>query len=219
MRENDVTDESSLETVCSLPEEKRRKRIAALRRDLWPLVKRKAPLPDAAGVLLEFDATPALREQLEELVAFERQCCGGLEWRLEAPPRDEALRLTIEGLPPDARFFETLGIEGGSREPAEPADDAPSPVRPAGPGRGLSRFAKAGGLGVGAAFFLFCVVPIGLAAAGGATLAAWLGPLDHPAVVVLGGAALAIPVWRQLRRREAACSGQGSAAVDSTARG
>jgi hypothetical protein len=179
----------SVETICNLPEEELRARIEVLRRDLLPHVRGATALPGAAGVSLEFDATSALREQLEQLVEFERRCCGGLQWTLHTKD-PQSLKLSIEGAAPDSAFFARLGIEIAQHEPR----DEPTP-------RDIADFAKAGGVGVSVAFVLFCVLPIGLAAAGGATLAAWLGPLDHPAVVLLGGAAFAIPAWRMLHRK------------------
>ena len=94
--------------ICSLPEDELRERIAELRRDLLPLVQRTEPLPDDAGVVAEFEPRPEIEQQLEDLVAFERQCCSGLDWSLEARP--DRLRLTIAGLSPDSKFFQTLGV-------------------------------------------------------------------------------------------------------------
>ena len=181
---------SSAQAICNLPEDERRERIAMLRRELLPRVQRSEPLPDDAGVALEFEPSPEIQQQLDDLVEFERQCCGGLDWGVEA--RADVLRLTIEGVAPDSQFFRTLGVPPRS-------EGWHGRVR-----EGAARFAKAGGLGVSAAFLLFCVVPIGIAAVGGASLAAWLGPLDHPAVVLVGGLALGVPAWRYLRRRESA---------------
>ena len=147
------------DSICSLPEGQLRERIAMLRRDLLPLVKRTVPLPDDAGLALEFDATPALRVQLETLVDFERQCCGGLEWSLSPESDEPHLRLSIAGVAPDASFFKKLGIAAEPTESAEAAGLAEGGIGGA-PTGGVSRFAKAGGLGVGAkeAAFL-CVQP------------------------------------------------------------
>jgi len=181
----------SVETLCNLPEEELRARIEVLRRDLLPHVRSATALPDAAGVTLEFPAKPALREQLEQLVEFERLCCGGLDWTLDMNDA-QRLKLSIEGAAPDSAFFAQLGTE---LAPGNPGGESTP--------HGIAGFAKAGVVGISVAFLLFCVLPIGLA--GGATLAAWLEPLDHPTVVLLGGAAFAIPAWRLLHRRRANC--------------
>lgn len=209
-----MSEETGFEDFCALSPEQLRERSLSLRRDLMPLVKRASRLPDDAGLALDFDASPERRRQLDELVAFERQCCSGLDWDVTERAASSSLRLTIAGLAPDAGMYQTLGL-APAVQPGEQSDVQPDlqPDEQSGeqsgePARGgISRLAKAGGLGVGSAFFLFCVVPIGIAAAGGGALAAWLSPLDHPVVVLLGGAALGFPLWRYLHRKQAATTG------------
>ncbi len=106
--EDEMAVATSSETICSLPEDELRQRIAELRRDLRPLVQRTEPLADDTGVVAEFEPRPEIRRQLEDLVAFERPCCSGLDWNLEV--RSDRLRLTIAGLSPDSKFFQTLGV-------------------------------------------------------------------------------------------------------------
>ena len=84
--------------ACSLPPEDRRERLAMIRREILPRATRRQALPD--GLALDFEPGAATERELEELVAFERRCCSGLEWSLERSP--ERLRLRVSGLAPDS---------------------------------------------------------------------------------------------------------------------
>jgi hypothetical protein len=109
----DSTRAGGCEPVCSLPEDALRERLAMLRREILPLVTRREAL--ANGVAFEFADSPALERQLEELVAFERQCCSGLGWSLQRPAAG-VLRLCVEGLAP--------GAEGPWAPPRPPSSQA-----------------------------------------------------------------------------------------------
>ncbi len=172
----------SSEDVCSLPRDQRSDRAGMIRRDILPHATRREAL--ANGVALEFEHTAAMQKTLADLVAFERDCCGGLAWNL-TQPSDGVLRLSIEGLPPDSDFF---------RE-ADLIDTEPAP--------GFTRIAQTVGLGVGGALFFCCVLPLGIAAVAGAALAAPLATLDNPLAITLAAIGLAIPTWFWLKRRAA----------------
>ena len=174
----------SFEAVCDLPPAALEERRALIRREILPLVKRNRELSD--GFAWEFDPSPELRAKLDEWVAFERECCGGLEWEIEAPPDDSALRLRVRGIEPHCGRLENFG--GPAEHPH---------------GARVARLLKAGGLGIGISFTVFCVVPIAVAAVLGAGIAAPLARLDDPVVVAAGAVALAIPAWLVVRRREA----------------
>ncbi len=60
---------------------------------------------------------------------------------------------------------------------------------------------KAGGLGLGLSVFLFCVLPLGLAAFGGAAIAGHLARFDHPVALSMAAMLLALPIGYFLRRR------------------
>ncbi len=99
------------ESVCSLPSDSLADRMAMIRREILPHVTRREALAD--GVALEFEHTPAMEETLQNLVAFERRCCGGLTWELERAA-GPVLRLGVRGLAPDSDVFEALEADTGS---------------------------------------------------------------------------------------------------------
>lgn len=171
------------ERVCNLPSDKLRDREAMIRRDILSQVTRREALVD--GMAFEFEHSAAMQKTLEDLVAFERECCSGLAWNLRRPS-DRVLRLSVKGLAPDSDFFRT--VSG--------ATDAPVKGR-------LARLAQAAGIGAGIGFFLCCVVPIGIAAVSGAAVAAPLTKLDDPLVISAASAVLAMPAWFWLRWRAA----------------
>ena len=125
-------DPCGCETVCNLPSDELEARVATVRAELLPLVRRRRQLPD--GIAWEFERGAGMRTRLEQFVEFERQCCSGLAFEIEEPPQADILRLTVRGA--GASAFEALG---GS------ALDIPS-----GPARGgaFARVAKAAGVGV-----------------------------------------------------------------------
>lgn len=129
--------ETGFENLCTLSPEELRERSLSLRRDLMPLVKRASRLPGDAGLALDFDASVGRREQLDELVAFERQCCSGLDWNLTELAAGGVLRLTITGLAPGAPLFETLAV-GSDIRPDETARE-PSGASTTDRGRATAR--------------------------------------------------------------------------------
>lgn len=100
--------------VCSLDEEELAARRETLQRELAPHARAREALPD--GVALRFDATPGLRKALETFVAFERDCCPGLDFALHE--QGSSLRLEIRGIAPDAAIFAEL-------DTSEPDADGP----------------------------------------------------------------------------------------------
>ena len=96
-----MEDKENREDVCSLPPAALDDRVAMIRRDILPLARRSEAL--ANGRAWEFARDPALQSKLEALVAFERQCCSGIDWNLDV--EDETLRLRVEGIPSDSHFF------------------------------------------------------------------------------------------------------------------
>lgn len=95
--------------VCSLPPADLRDRVAMIRREILPLAVGAEKLPN--GRTWTFVRDPALLSRLESLIAFERRCCGGLEWSLEV--RGETIRLRVEGIDPDGSFLALLGEPTG----------------------------------------------------------------------------------------------------------
>jgi len=159
-----------------------------IRREVLPHVTRREALAD--GVAFEFEYTSAMHKTLDDLVAFERECCSGLTWN-SSRPTGRVLRLSVQGLAADSDFFRAL--EGGATN---------APVR-----GHLARLVLATGLGAGVALFLCCVVPIGIASMGAVAVAAQFAKLDHPLVIVGASAVSTMPVWFWLRRRVARSEG------------
>jgi hypothetical protein len=82
---------------CSLPEAQLPDRIAAIRRDILPHLKHTTQR--AGEVTWQFDWSLELEAKLERFVAFERQCCGSLEFELRSEQERESrgLRLRLAG--------------------------------------------------------------------------------------------------------------------------
>jgi hypothetical protein len=179
--------EGELQTVCNLPAEDREARLAMIRREILPLAERRERLPD--GLRFEFAYGPPLERTLDQLVTFERGCCGSLSWEATRPAEDR-LRLTVRGLSPGSPLLE-LG------------------ETPRAPASRLGRLLRSLGLGAAAALFVCCVLPIGLAAVAGASLAAPLAGLDQPLIIAVVAVTSAGVTWLWLGRRSR--SGSASA--------
>ncbi len=81
-----------LADFCNLPDAELTARQEHLRATLLPRATRSERTPERW--ILEFDAR--LRPDLEALVEFERRCCPGLDWSLEAA--GDRVRLVIAGI-------------------------------------------------------------------------------------------------------------------------
>ncbi len=168
---------SDVRACCNLSDADFEARRTELRTRLLPLARGREELPDGLAVL--FDATPRMREELDAFVAFERECCPGLDFSVQ--DASGALRLEIHGIDPRGSVFASVGVESE--------------------GRGWLRLLRSAGLGAIGAFVLFCVVPIGLVAVLGSQLAGPLLGLDNPWVVGGGTLVFAALLWRWERRR------------------
>lgn len=87
--------------LCNLSDEDYAARRKELRETLLPQIRRRVALEN--GVVLEFYAEEAIRLQLDEFVAFERDCCPSLEYSIRN--KGEVLELEILGVNPNADFF------------------------------------------------------------------------------------------------------------------
>jgi len=183
---------SDIREICNLSDEEFATRSLELRNGLMQKVRTRKELAD--GFALSFDATTALREELEELVAFESRCCASLEWSVRHD-RD-TLQLEIRGLDPSSDLFASLAAMGESG-PANARERKPS----AGPGlRGLLRSLGLGGV---LSITLCCVLPFGVAMVAGVGIAAPLGVLDNPWVIAGVGLGFAAILTLRERRRAA----------------
>ena len=91
-------------SLDALPAAERENRAAAIRREILPLVRRRESLAD--GIAWEFAREPGLRAKLDRFVAFERECCSGLDFEISGSPGG-TLRLSIRG--EGAALFGLLG--------------------------------------------------------------------------------------------------------------
>lgn len=167
---------------CSLPSDEVGRRAALIRAELVPHVAHQEPLP--AGLAWEFEGGPEMKARLEEFIQFERRCCAGMTFDL-ADTSAGRIRLEIVGEGADA--FAALATGAGTAGP---------------PSSHFSRALKAGGLGVGASFFVCCLLPLGVTAVAGAAAAAPLAPLDQPLYIGVGGILAACAAWAYLGRRD-----------------
>ena len=192
MTDIDPTGACGCEDVCSLPADQLQDRLTTLRREIVPHVKRHTPMTE--GMAFEFANTPVMRKTLEDLVAFERECCSGLTWNL-GRLSDQILQLSVQGLPPDSDFYRIFGDPVGEGTAAR-----------------LPRLARAGGLGAMVALVVGCVAPVAGTSIFGAAIASRFAILEDPLVIASGAVLFAIPAWLWLKRRAepVAASGCGT---------
>ena len=176
--------------VCNLPADERETRLGEIRSELLPRARSSEALPD--GRAWEFPREPELERKLEELVSFERVCCPGLGWELRPVPGD-GLRLEVTGMDPGASVLSAV-------EPGTPP-----------PARGWRRLAGAGAIGFASSFFVLCVLPMALVAAGGAALAGTAARLDDPRWIGGGTLLAGFLAWRVMKRRAARRSSEAEA--------
>jgi hypothetical protein len=172
-----------LADFCLLSTEELSERRGWIDREIAPHTQRKHVLAD--GVAWDFDASAALRERLERLVALERQCCGPNDVAFSVRTVDaDTLRLEIRGAAAIAR---ARAGETEERRGALP----------------LGRIARAGGLGVLASFVVCCVLPIAAVSLLGAAVAAPLLQLDNPWVILGVALVIGVGAWRLESTRRA----------------
>ncbi len=176
--------ESSMTTAtvgsaCTLEGDRLEDRLTMIRRELLPRVKGTHELAD--GLIYEFDASPSMHTQLNEFVAFERTCCGSLQWNVRET--STKLHLHIDGIDPRALRAQ---IEGA----AEPES-----------GYAVGRVAKAAGIGFSGAFLVCCILPLGVALVLGAAVIAPFAFLDSPLWMGVGTLVFAVPAWFLLARK------------------
>ncbi len=183
-------DRCGCERVCALPEEQLAERSREVRAELGPLLRSHQTSP--GRVIWRFDDSETMRAKLEELVEFERQCCAGLDFKVDVDPGSGALTLTVSG----------EGAEIFSPATAPKSELAKQPGTVAG-------VAKAGVVGLCLSLALCCVLPMVIAGLGGAALVVPFTGLDRPLFIGAGSLLFAAPVWWRIRRREAETCGSG----------
>ncbi len=173
------TSTSACGQVCSLPPEDLQQRIAFIRAEILPRATSRRV--DTEGAQFEFPRDDDLAVQLRDLVDFERQCCSSLEWELSEG--DDTLTLRVGGLDPASPMLASV---------MEP----PVSSRPL-----WLNLLRTGGVGLVASFVVFCVVPLGLAAWLGGSVAASLVGLDNPWIIASGALLFGLGGWRWERVR------------------
>ena len=169
-------------TVCTLSADGLEERLAWIRSEILPHAVASERRPD--GIAWELEDAPGLAAKLDRLVALERECCSGIDFRHGTSLTAGRRRLEVRGIDPRATAFDTLQAD---------ADET----------RWIGgRLAKAAGLGALLSLLVCCVLPIAAAALLGAAAAAPFASLDDPwkiagAMLLFGGAAFA---WQGRRR-------------------
>jgi hypothetical protein len=85
---------------CTLSTDRLAERLAWIRSRILPHAVRMERL--AAGVAWELDAAPGLADELERLIALERECCEGIAFERMSSATPGRLRLEVRGVDPDA---------------------------------------------------------------------------------------------------------------------
>ncbi len=178
------------EVVCTLPETSIGERAAMIRREILPYVRSCTRIAD--GFQLEFPRDPQIRRNLEHWAELEEICC--LEARFEISEHKGGLRLTVNGVDPAGNGLAEL-FELGRR--SRPPWD-----------HWIARITAAGGVGAVGAFLLLCVLPMGLIAVAGASVAGPLTRLESPPALAAGTLVIGGGWWWWRRRnRESAQRG------------
>jgi len=89
-----MSDRPDLRARCALSDDAFEARRRDLRATLLPRVRRSERLRD--GAAFELPATPGNAAALADFVAYERACCGGLDFRVVEV--GDALRLEVRGV-------------------------------------------------------------------------------------------------------------------------
>jgi hypothetical protein len=198
-----VTTPDETPIACTLDEAALRQRRAEIRAGIARQVAVTLELSD--GLAFGFPASPALRAELDEFVAFERACCGFADFQVRAGPEADRLWLEVRGPEGTADFVRGM-LD----------DDVRDPTPTQAPSRD-TRLVKLGVRGLGGAFvaLLLCETPLlaallvasGLGAAS-ADVAPWL---DAVAAALLAGSLclLGLVLYRRHVSRRTA---QGQAA-------
>lgn len=173
----------SIPDACTLTPPEFGDRLRWIREEILPHAKGREALE--RGVAWRFEAGPSVRAKLERLVALESECCdpGEIRFVLHEEPATGALRLEVHGIDPESLLLDTPR-QAGERSSA------------------LKRVLKAGGTGAVGSVVVFCVLPIGIAAIAGASVAAPLAGLESPATLAGGSLVFGAAAWWLLRRRE-----------------
>ncbi len=183
MESNPVSEE--IRKVCSLDDESFAARRKELRDGFAKRIVSKEALAD--GIAFHFANSPEQRRELEDFVAFERECCSGIDFAIV--DRGPELRLEIRGVDADASLFRALAPPATSEVESDPP-------------RSWRRGLKAVGVGSLAGVVVCCVLPMTIAAAFGAAIAAPFATLDQPLIIAASSLGFAAWWWKRGRPNE-----------------
>lgn len=181
---------TDIREICQLSDEDLEARRVDLGRRLAPELRGRRNLSD--GVILSFDATSEMREELSAFVAFESECCLSLNFSVSEAAGE--LELEMRGIDPSAVFFADVAL---SAESDATDSDAEGSIR-------WRPVLDSIGLGALGAFAVCCVLPMALVAAFGTAVAAPFTKLDNPWLISASAFVFAAGIWLWQRRRKAA---------------
>ena len=179
------------EVVCTLPETSLGERASMVKRKILPHVRSHTRIAD--GFQLEFPRDPQIRGKLEHWAELERGCCREARFEIDEPAG--GLRLTVHGIDPAWNALAEL-LDSA---------DAPEPRN-----NWIARITAAGGVGAVGAFLLLCVLPMGLIAVAGASVAGPLARLESPPALAAGTLVIGGGWWWWRRRRSRETAQPGS---------
>jgi len=145
------------------------------------------------GVILSFDATSEIREELNDFVAFERECCPTLG--LSLSETSGVIELEIRGIEPGSSLFASVGADVGAG--VELATNAAN-----GSSRRWRRILISAGLGTLGALVVCCVLPFVAVLVLGTAAVAPFTNLENPWLTSASALVFAGGFWVWWRRRD-----------------
>ena len=93
--------------ICTLPPRDRADRLAWVRGEILPHAAETVRLED--GLAIELNASPALIEKVDRLIALERDCCAGIRFERHSSATPGRVCFEIHGVDPNASLLRALG--------------------------------------------------------------------------------------------------------------
>jgi hypothetical protein len=97
--------------VCTLPADGLSERLAWIRSEILPHAVASERRPN--GIVFELEDVPGLADKLDRLVALERDCCSGIDFRHWTSATVGRRRLEVLGIDPGAAAFISLQVDAG----------------------------------------------------------------------------------------------------------
>jgi hypothetical protein len=99
-------------TVCTLPADGLSERLAWIRSEILPHAVASERRPN--GIVWELEDAPGLAAKLDRLVALERDCCSGIDFRHGTSETVGRRRLEVIGIDPGSSAFISLHVDAGN---------------------------------------------------------------------------------------------------------